>query len=232
MMKAVGFDLDNTLIDFMKFKEETAEAAAKAMVEAGLKEDPSKVSKQIFEIYDEYGIEYQKTFSSLLWEKQEIRDFRKFEKIQQAGIIAYQRKKFKSLNTYPGVKNTLEKINEELNESIYIITDAPRNKAWQRMYITGLYPYFKTKNVFTLDKTNERKPSLKPFKAFLKETGFEPEEVLFVGDSLERDVKGASRAGLKTALAKYGQIKQKEIKEKPDYVLNNFEEILEVLEIK
>ncbi|MFW5902529.1 MAG: HAD-IA family hydrolase [archaeon] len=231
MIKAIGFDLDNTLIDFMKFKEETAEAAAKAMVESGLNEDPSTVSDQIFEIYDEYGIEYQKTFASLLWEKQEIRNFSEFEKIQQAGIIAYQRKKLESLKTYPEVKNILKKLKKKLNGSIYIITDAPRNKAWQRMYITELYPYFNTEQVFTLDKTNERKPSLKPFKAFLEETEFNPKEVLFVGDSLERDVKGASRAGLKTALAKYGQIKQKKIKEKPDYVLNEFKEILEILEI-
>lgn len=139
MIRAIGFDLDNTLIDFMRFKEETAEAAAKAMVEAGLDEDPSILAEQIFEIYDEYGIEYQKTIGSLLWEKQGIRDFREFERIQQAGIVGYQRRKFQSLKTYPEVKPTLKKLNEKLNESIYIITDAPRNKAWQRMYITGLY---------------------------------------------------------------------------------------------
>ena len=76
----------------------------------------------------------------------------------------------------------------------------------------GALPYFEIEHVFTLDKPNERKPSLKPFKTFLQETNLKPEEVLFVGDSLERDVKGASKAGLKTALAKYGQIQQKKKK--------------------
>ena len=36
MLKAILFDLDNTLLDFSGFKRETALAAAKAMKQAGV----------------------------------------------------------------------------------------------------------------------------------------------------------------------------------------------------
>ena len=45
MIKAVLFDLDNTLIDFMRMKKEASRAAAYAMVEAGLKADKAVPSQ-------------------------------------------------------------------------------------------------------------------------------------------------------------------------------------------
>ena len=38
-IKAIFFDLDNTLIDFMYMKEESCKAAIQAMIGAGLKMD-------------------------------------------------------------------------------------------------------------------------------------------------------------------------------------------------
>ncbi len=39
MIKAVIFDLDNTLLDFMKMKEVAVKSAIKGMIEAGLEID-------------------------------------------------------------------------------------------------------------------------------------------------------------------------------------------------
>ena len=62
MIKAVLFDLDNTLLDFLTFKKETAKAAATAMLKRGLPATEVQVYGKIFSVYDEKGIEYQKTF--------------------------------------------------------------------------------------------------------------------------------------------------------------------------
>ena len=37
MIKAILFDVDNTLIDFMKMKRKSCEAAVETMISAGLK---------------------------------------------------------------------------------------------------------------------------------------------------------------------------------------------------
>jgi len=45
MIKAVIFDLDNTLIDFMKMKEASVNAAIEAMRDAGLKKSSEDIRR-------------------------------------------------------------------------------------------------------------------------------------------------------------------------------------------
>ena len=222
MIKAVAFDVDNTLLDFGTFKKETAKASARALAKAGLKDKPSRIAKKIFEIYDEYGIEYQKTFSSLLWRKYGIRDLNEFERLQHTAIIAYQKKKFQVLKPYQGVKATLRGLRKQ-GVRLCVVSDAPRNKAWQRLVLTGLSGFFNP--VVTFDDTRKAKPHSMPFKKLLEELKLPPREVLMVGDNPERDVKGAKALGMKTALAGYGWVLHKNSKVKPDFVLKSFGEL-------
>ncbi len=66
MIKAVVFDLDNTLVDFMKMKQRAIEEAIPAMIDAGLEITPEESLKIIDEIYKEQGIEYQQVFDEFL----------------------------------------------------------------------------------------------------------------------------------------------------------------------
>jgi putative hydrolase of the HAD superfamily len=66
MIKAVVFDLDNTLIDFMRMKNTAVEAATKAMIDAGWTFPTVKSRDKIDEIYKDKGIEYQQVFDQLL----------------------------------------------------------------------------------------------------------------------------------------------------------------------
>ena len=52
MIKAILFDIDNTLIDFMKMKEKSCEAAVEAMISKGLKMKKQEAMKEIYSIYD------------------------------------------------------------------------------------------------------------------------------------------------------------------------------------
>ena len=55
MIKAVIFDLDNTLLDFMKMKSKAVESAVEGMIEAGLNIEKQKAISDIFLIYEEKG---------------------------------------------------------------------------------------------------------------------------------------------------------------------------------
>jgi len=68
MIKAVIFDLDNTLVDFMTMKKQAIEAAISAMIDAGLKIPPEEAKQRIDRIYAEKGIEYQQVFDDFLRE--------------------------------------------------------------------------------------------------------------------------------------------------------------------
>lgn len=226
MIKAIAFDLDNTLIDFGTFKKETAKAAAKAMVAHGLNADEQDVYAKIWNTYDSKGIEYQKTFSDVLLGYGLEENV--FERIQQAAITAYLKTKFEVLRPYHDVKWILMKLKAK-GLILGIITDAPRNKAWQRLVITGLDSSFDL--VITHDDTMATKPNPTPFNLFLKKTSLKSEDVLFVGDNPERDVKGAKAVGMKTALAEYGWHLNKDSKEEPNFRIKSILELEKIVNV-
>ena len=62
LIKGIVFDLDNTLLDFMKMKEFAVKSAVKSMIEAGLEVDEEQSYIDIIAIYEEFGWENQKVF--------------------------------------------------------------------------------------------------------------------------------------------------------------------------
>ena len=72
MIKAVLFDLDNTLLDFMKMKTISINAAITGMIESGMSIEKNKSIDEIFEIYDTKGYEHQEVFNEFIVNKQDI----------------------------------------------------------------------------------------------------------------------------------------------------------------
>ena len=89
MIQAIIFDLDNTLLDFMSVKKKAVESAVLAMIEAGLDADLNKAQKEIFDIYDKKGYEYQEVFDDFLIDINGEIDY----KILASGIVAYRKTK-------------------------------------------------------------------------------------------------------------------------------------------
>ncbi len=56
---------------------------------------------------------------------------------------------------------------------------------------------FKPDGVFTSEDARSYKPRSELFEYALRKTGFSPDEVVHIGDSLSSDVKGAGEAGIK-----------------------------------
>ena len=69
MIKAVIFDLDNTLLDFMTMKKEAVMSAISSMKEAGLDIDVDASYKEIMDIYEADGWENQLVFDKFLKNK-------------------------------------------------------------------------------------------------------------------------------------------------------------------
>lgn len=197
MIRAIVFDLDNTLVDFMSMKRRAVEAAVDAMIDAGLPLSREEAEREIFAIYEREGIEYQRVFDELL----ETRLGRVDPKVLAAGIVAYRRAREAALVLYPHVTVTLmELIKRGLR--LAVISDAPRREAWLRLCYLNLHHVFDV--VVTHEDTGERKPAREPFERVLELLDVGPEEALMVGDWPERDVVGAMQVGMRTAFARYG----------------------------
>jgi putative hydrolase of the HAD superfamily len=226
-IKAIFFDLDNTLVDFLQMKEESCKAAVHAMVLAGLQMDELEAYEQLIKKYFDVGIESNIAFSEFL------KGIGQFDhKILAAAINAYLDAKSKCLKPYPNVKPTLIKLKKKAIH-LSIVTDAPKTKAYQRLMGMGIEQFFSF--VVGYEDTNSLKSTGLPLVLALEMLRRElpnvaEEEILMVGDSMERDIRPAKKVGLKTVLSKYGQ--KNLIPGKPDYELTDFKEILKICNSK
>lgn len=197
MIRAIVFDLDNTLLDFMSMKRRAVEAAVDAMIDAGLPLARDEAEREIFAIYEREGIEHQRVFDDLLEARLGGIDF----KILAAGIVAYRRAREAALVLYPHVTVTLMELIKR-GMRLAVISDAPRREAWLRLCSLNLHHLFDV--VVTFEDTGERKPARAPFERVLERLGVAPAEALMVGDWPDRDVVGAVQIGMRTAFARYG----------------------------
>jgi|TARA_Y100000310_G_C20649220_1_gene798424 putative hydrolase of the HAD superfamily len=220
MIKAVIFDLDNTLIDFLKMKKHSCRAAIDAMIGAGLNVEHDKAIKVLFGLYDKYGLEEKTIFQKFLKKLTGKIDY----KILANGIVAYRKVKTGFLEPYPNVDYVLLKLKGR-GIKLGIVTDAPQLKAWVRLASMKLSNYFDV--VVAFEDTKKLKPSKLPFKAALKKLKLTPQECLMVGDWPERDIKGAKAMGMKTCFARYGNPKVK--RTNADYEISNIKMVLDII---
>ncbi|MDH4069092.1 MAG: TIGR02253 family HAD-type hydrolase [Ignavibacteria bacterium] len=197
MIKAVIFDLDNTLVDFMAMKSQAVTAAIESMIDAGLRLPREEVRERIDAIYKERGIEFQNVFDQLLYDVFQKVDY----KILSAGIVAYRRAREAALVPYPHVSLTLFDLVKR-GMKLAVVSDAPRREAWLRLCYLNFHHFFDA--VVTFEDTGERKPSPAPFRRALELLRVNPHEAIMVGDWPERDVAGAAQVGMITVFARYG----------------------------
>ncbi|MBW3015829.1 HAD-IIIA family hydrolase [Candidatus Woesearchaeota archaeon] len=213
MIKAIIFDLDDTLVDFMNFKRKASDLAAKAMVKAGLKMSLHRAKKMLFEMYIQ-DIEGEEVFQNFLKLQRSYHP-----RILAAGINAYLSYKYKFNWPFKGVKETLRKLKKK-GYKLGLLTDAPKLKAYMRLDLAGLADMFDA--VVGIEDTKHRKPSKLPFRKILKVMKVKPSEALMVGDWPERDIKGAKAVGIKTCWVDRGEFEGI----KSDFVIESFSKIL------
>jgi len=222
MIRAVIFDLDNTLTDFVKTKERAVEAAAEAMIDAGLDRSKEEVIAGINEVYEAEGIEYQRVFDRYL-----IAATGKLEpRIHAAGVVAYRRAREGTLVLYPHVNATLIELLKR-GIRLGIVSDAPRLQAWLRLAYLQLHNIFDA--VVTYEDTGVRKPAPEPFRLILADLGAAPGEALMVGDWPERDIEGARALGIRTVYARYGDTSGKFCYD-TDYSIDDVAEVVAIVD--
>lgn len=185
MIKRIIFDIDNTLIPW---KKEYNHEVNKALEKLNIPYTEEDV-KKILIAFDEYENEY------LIFQKEKMVQF----------INEYTKKQYPKELVYEIIKGWDSCVPEKMEPKIIELLEYLKNKYelviltdWYvdsqkaRLEKAGILQYFQ--EVYGAEKT-KRKPYI---DAFMQAIGNnKPEECVMIGDSLERDIKGAIQAGVK-----------------------------------
>lgn len=223
-IRAILFDLDNTLVELLLMKEQGCREVALAMIDAGLRMSENEAFSRLLQTYFSVGIESDQAFTGFPKQAGQFDDA-----VLSAGIDAYLKTKKEFLKPYPKVEPVLQKLQSK-GITLSIVTDAPKTKARQRLGSMGIESYFRF--LIAHEDTDSMKQTGQPLQLavhLLKKeiSDIENSEILRVGDSMVRDIEPAKKMGLRTALSKYGQTMEET--GTPDYELTDFKDLLSIV---
>ncbi|MEO2241373.1 MAG: TIGR02253 family HAD-type hydrolase [Euryarchaeota archaeon] len=227
MIKAVLFDLDDTLYPSSKLAEEARKNAIRAMIEAGLDADltEEELYEELQEIVREFGSNHPRHFNLLLRRIGRDPD----PKLVAAAVVAYHDTKFAYLKPYPDVIPTLMKL-REMGLKLGVVTSGLAVKQWEKLIRLGLHHFFHT--VIISEEIGVEKPHPRIFLEAARRLRVKPEECVFVGDRPDRDIRGANRVGMVTVRIRKGRYRDREPKDEgevPDFEISRLGELLDVV---
>jgi putative hydrolase of the HAD superfamily len=225
-VKAVLFDIDDTLFDSTTLAKMARMNAIRAMIECGLPiKNVQKGYSLLMKIVEKYGSNYDEHFDRLLETLGCTRD----PKIIAAGIVAYHDTKLGYIKPNPDVIPTLIALRDE-GCKLGIVSNGRSVKQWEKLIRLGLHHFFDA--VIISEDAGSEKPHSKIFRVATEKLGFKPKKTVYVGDDLEIDVLGANKAGLISVRV----IKQKDeetISNKdmqPKFTITKISELLAIIE--
>ncbi len=222
-IKAVLFDLDDTLYSSTSVAQRSRTAAIQAMIDKGLEIDLKVAYKLYMDIVREYGSNYEHHLERLLERLNKKIDM----KLVAAGVIAYHNIKIAYLTNrpYADVIPTLLKL-KELNKSLAIVTSGIAIKQWDKLLRLGIVDFFDY--VATSEEVGVDKPKVGVFRESLSKLNIKNENTLFVGDS-ENDIVGALDAKIIAVRLKKGKHAKYEFSKKPDFTINSISEVINLI---
>jgi len=189
MIKAVIFDIDNTLYPSHEFAELARKNAINAMIRAGLELDEKKIEKELELVIRKKGSNYPNHFDDVL-KKFKVRNKAKYV---AAAVAAYHDTKITIL-PYPEVPNVLLRLRDK-KIRLYIASEGLEVKQWDKLLRLQIAQYFD--DVFVVDQKEGGKNKMF-YERVSRKIGIEPSECIMVGDKEDKDIIPAKKAGFKT----------------------------------
>jgi len=228
-LKAVLFDLDNTLYDYMPCHIAGHQALWKAL------KQKKKISLSEFKKVYSHCVDQNESLlygtaashNRLLYAHRIIKylhipfDANFLLKLE----AAYWKGFFTKLKLSPGVKETLLWCKQQ-KLKLAIVSDLTAQIQFQKLKKLKLEKTFDV--VITSEHVGVEKPHSRGFHAALTELGIKPYETIMIGDNPKNDVFGASQIGIQTILLLRKDMSGM-LGPKPTYTANSFSQILMLL---
>ena len=231
MLKAIFFDIDDTLYSTSLFAVHARENSVHAMIKAGLNLPHELVLKELEEVISEFSSNYEHHFDKLLLRIPK----RCYEGVNPAlivaaGVVAYHETKFRELKPFPDVVPVLKRL-KQTDLVRGIISAGLEVKQAEKIIRLKIYSYLTPKAIFFSDQIGISKPNPKLYQRACNEFNMNPSETMYVGDNHPQDIDPPNKIGMITVLIRHPSTKYVMLKgkTKPRYIIHNLKELLAIL---
>ena len=180
-VKAILFDIEDTLYDASYQMRMTRLNAIRAMIEAGLPVDLEMGYKVLEEIVDEYGPHYSRHFDRML----ERLGLKWNPRVIAAGVVAYRETSQAYLKPFPDTIPTLIRL-RDLGYKLGVVSEGLAVKQWQKLIKLGIHHFFHS--VVISEAVGAEKINVEMFKIALKELNVKPDEAIYVSSNLDKGI--------------------------------------------
>ncbi|MEP2668096.1 MAG: YjjG family noncanonical pyrimidine nucleotidase [Cyclobacteriaceae bacterium] len=193
------FDLDHTLWDYDK---NCAEALNELYEIKNLKDKGVSSFADLLEVFMEMNMQMWDQYDLGIIQRDVIR-YQRFHRILLAlGVDDYNlslemSSEYVALsptkkNLLPNAKVVLDYLKEKYN--MLIITNGFDDIQATKLASSGISNYFDS--VITSETAGHKKPAKEIFDYAMKKGGYQPDDVIMIGDNLNTDIKGAHNASI------------------------------------
>lgn len=196
MIKAVIFDLDGTLYDYNTLEKEAfARAGVLVQEQIGVTKEQyeeafRRARKEVKRILGDVASSHNRML--YCQKTMEFLDIRPLYLTLEM-YETYWGTFLDQMELYPGGRTFLDALHDE-NIRVGICSDMVAQIQYRKLLALGLQDDVDC--LVTSEEAGVEKPSPQIFELCLKKLRIAPEEACFVGDSYERDIKGAAAAGM------------------------------------
>lgn len=198
-LKAIFFDIDDTLFSTTEFAKYARMSAVKAMIKAGLKIDEISCLRELESVISEFGSNYEQHYNELIKRlnlKLEVNE----SIVIAAGVVAYHDAKIKELIPFPDVEWALSILSRNQKLKLGIISNGLTLKQIEKLIRLKILQYLSKDAIFISDELGIKKPDPLMFTRCCQKIKVSPEEAMYVGDNPLTDIDPVNKAGMVSVL--------------------------------
>lgn len=230
-LKAVLFDIDDTLYSTTEFAEQARRNSIRAMIQLGLDIEEGPAYRELSEVIGEFSPNYDRHYDKLL-KRLPITATAGVNPavLVAAGIVAYHETKSRQLRPFPDAEALLKDLSETTDLILGILTEGLEVKQAEKIVRLGIYRYLDPAAIFISDQVGISKPNPKLYRYALDRLGLAAPDVMYVGDNPLNDIVPAHAVGMITVRRK-GTAKRSSIPcpVEPDFEITDFEALRTIL---